>query len=43
MYTSTPGALYKKLSIMQQLGIESANINLPETKAFAEASSGPCN
>jgi hypothetical protein len=43
MYTSTPGALYNKLRIMQQMGVESANINLPETKAFAEVSSGPCN
>lgn len=42
-YTSTPGALYNKLSIMQHSGIESANINLPSTKAFVADSNGPCN
>lgn len=41
--TSTPGALYSKLSIMQRYGTENANINFPQTKAFASPSSGPCN
>ncbi len=41
--TDTPGALYNQLKIMQLMGIESGNINFPGTKAYVQASNGPCN
>ncbi len=41
--TRTPQGVYIKLKSMKETNIESSNINMPTSKAFAGKSSGPCN